>query len=234
MWASRWKIGAGGRQHGNAPLLSSPGAAWVILEVRAVASAGQTGSLRPISSARAWRSWQPPAGCHPASPAPPRDEVLMLIVHVFVHVKPEFIEAFQHATIENAANSVQEPGIARFDVIQQADDPTRFTLVEVYRDADSPGPAQGDRALPGLGRAGGGHDGRAAHARRLRQHLPRRPGLVSGHEIRVRHRCAHPVRRGRLAQEGAAAAAMGRRALVVTGASPERAARSSGNWKPRP
>ena len=62
----------------------------------------------------------------------------MFIVHVFVHVKPEFIEPFQHATVENAANSVREPGIARFDVLQQAGDPARFTLVEVYRDADAP------------------------------------------------------------------------------------------------
>ena len=62
----------------------------------------------------------------------------MLIVHVHVHVKPEFIEAFQQASLENARNSVQEPGIARFDVIQQVDDPTRFILVEVYRTADDP------------------------------------------------------------------------------------------------
>lgn len=62
----------------------------------------------------------------------------MLIVHVFVHVKPEHVEAFKAATIENARNSVQEPGIARFDVIQQQDDPTRFVLVEVYRTADDP------------------------------------------------------------------------------------------------
>ncbi len=57
----------------------------------------------------------------------------MLIVHVFVHVKPEQVEAFKTATKENARNSVQEPGIARFDVIQQMDDLTRFVLVEVYR-----------------------------------------------------------------------------------------------------
>lgn len=62
----------------------------------------------------------------------------MLIVHVHVHVKPEAVEAFKEATIENARNSVQEPGIARFDVIQQNDDPTRFILVEVYRTADDP------------------------------------------------------------------------------------------------
>ena len=57
----------------------------------------------------------------------------MFIVHVFVHVKEDKMEAFKAATIENARNSVQEKGIARFDVIQQADDQTRFVLVEVYR-----------------------------------------------------------------------------------------------------
>ena len=62
----------------------------------------------------------------------------MFIVHVFVHVKPEFVEAFKAATIQNARNSVQEPGIARFDVIRQQDDPTRFVLVEVYRTPDDP------------------------------------------------------------------------------------------------
>ena len=62
----------------------------------------------------------------------------MHIVHVFVHVKPEHLAAFKAATIENAQNSVREPGIARFDVIQQADDPTRFVLVEVYRTPDDP------------------------------------------------------------------------------------------------
>ncbi len=57
----------------------------------------------------------------------------MYIVHVFVHVKPESVEAFKRATLANARNSVQEPGIARFDVVQHLDDPTRFVLVEVYR-----------------------------------------------------------------------------------------------------
>ena len=62
----------------------------------------------------------------------------MFIVHVHVHVKPEFVDAFREATLENARNSVQEPGVARFDVIQQLDDPTRFVLVEVYRTSDDP------------------------------------------------------------------------------------------------
>lgn len=58
----------------------------------------------------------------------------MFVVHVFVHVKAEFVEAFKTATVENARASLQEPGVARFDVIQQQDDPARFVLVEVYRD----------------------------------------------------------------------------------------------------
>ena len=62
----------------------------------------------------------------------------MLIVHVFVHVTPDSVDAFRAATIENARNSVQEPGIVRFDVIQQDDDPTQFVLVEIYRDAEAP------------------------------------------------------------------------------------------------
>ena len=62
----------------------------------------------------------------------------MLVVHVFVHLKPEAVEPFKEATIENARNSVREPGIARFDVVQQIDDPTRFVLVEAYRTADDP------------------------------------------------------------------------------------------------
>ena len=62
----------------------------------------------------------------------------MFIVHVSAHVKPEKVEAFKAATVENARNSKKEPGIARFDVIQQQDDPTRFVLVEVYRTPDDP------------------------------------------------------------------------------------------------
>mgnify|MGYP000309576665 CR=1 FL=1 len=62
----------------------------------------------------------------------------MLVVHVHVHVKPEYVEQFLKETIQNARHSLQEPGIARFDVVQQIDDPTRFVLVEVYRTADDP------------------------------------------------------------------------------------------------
>jgi len=63
----------------------------------------------------------------------------MYIVHVHIRVKPEFVEAFKEATLENARHSLKEPGIARFDVIQQQDDPTRFVLVEVYRTPEDPG-----------------------------------------------------------------------------------------------
>ena len=61
----------------------------------------------------------------------------MVIIHVHVHVLPEHIEAFKQATVVNASNSVREPGIARFDVIQVVDDPTRFVLVEVYRSREA-------------------------------------------------------------------------------------------------
>jgi len=62
----------------------------------------------------------------------------MLVVHVFVHVVPDSVEAFIAATLDNASCSVEEPGIARFDVLQQTDDPTRFTLIEAYRTDDAP------------------------------------------------------------------------------------------------
>lgn len=62
----------------------------------------------------------------------------MLVVHVHVHVKDGLEDAFRAATIENARNSLQEPGVARFDVLQQQDDPTKFILVEAYRTADDP------------------------------------------------------------------------------------------------
>jgi quinol monooxygenase YgiN len=62
----------------------------------------------------------------------------MLIVHVFVHVTPGSVDAFKAATLENARNSVEEPGIVRFDVVQQEDDPTQFVLVEIYRTAADP------------------------------------------------------------------------------------------------
>ena len=62
----------------------------------------------------------------------------MLVVHVHVRVKPECVEAFKIATVENARHSALEPGIARFDFAQQADDPTRFVLTEAYRTSDAP------------------------------------------------------------------------------------------------
>ena len=62
---------------------------------------------------------------------------IMLVVHVHVKVKSECIEAFKEATIENARQSLKEPGIARFDVVQQNDDPARFVLVEAYRTVEA-------------------------------------------------------------------------------------------------
>lgn len=62
----------------------------------------------------------------------------MFIVHVHVKVKEDCIDDFIAASLENAKNSIQEPGIARFDVVQQQEDPTEFVLVEVYRTPEDP------------------------------------------------------------------------------------------------
>jgi autoinducer 2-degrading protein len=62
----------------------------------------------------------------------------MQVVHVHVHVNPESIDAFKRASLANAQESIQEPGIARFDVIQDQADPAHFVLIEVYRTVDDP------------------------------------------------------------------------------------------------
>jgi (4S)-4-hydroxy-5-phosphonooxypentane-2,3-dione isomerase len=61
----------------------------------------------------------------------------MFIAEIQVHVKPESVAEFTQATLENAHSSIQEPGIARFDVMQQQDDATRFVLIEVYHSPDA-------------------------------------------------------------------------------------------------
>jgi quinol monooxygenase YgiN len=62
----------------------------------------------------------------------------LIVVHVHARVKPDAVEAFRAASLENARDSLHEPGVARFDVVQSTEDPTRFVLVEVYRTADAP------------------------------------------------------------------------------------------------
>lgn len=62
----------------------------------------------------------------------------MLVVHVHVHVKPECVADFRRATLENAQASLSEPGVARFDVLQDQSDPTRFVLIEAYKTSDAP------------------------------------------------------------------------------------------------
>jgi quinol monooxygenase YgiN len=62
----------------------------------------------------------------------------MLVAIVHAHVKPEYIDSFKTATLDNASNSINEPGVVRFDVYQQSDDPSRFSLVEIYRTEDAP------------------------------------------------------------------------------------------------
>jgi quinol monooxygenase YgiN len=56
-----------------------------------------------------------------------------LAVVVYVHVLPESVEAFRAASLANAAASIREPGVVRFDVMQETGDVTRFALFEVYR-----------------------------------------------------------------------------------------------------
>ena len=62
----------------------------------------------------------------------------MVIIHVHIQVKPDRIEDFKRATLENARNSLKEPGVARFDFLQQKDDPSRFVLIEIYRTPEDP------------------------------------------------------------------------------------------------
>ena len=62
----------------------------------------------------------------------------MLVAHVHVHVKTECVEAFKEASIANARESIKEPGIAGFNLVQQQDDPARFVLVEAYRTPGAP------------------------------------------------------------------------------------------------
>lgn len=61
----------------------------------------------------------------------------MHIVHVHIHVKPEYVEAFKQASLENATKSVEETGNVRFDVLQQAEDTTKFVLVDIYQTAEA-------------------------------------------------------------------------------------------------
>ena len=139
---------------------------------------------------------------------------MLLVVHVHVRVKPECVEAFKAATLENARNSVQEPGIARFDVIQQSGDPARFILVEVYRTPQAPAAAQGNGALCDLARHGGGDDGGTAHRRKVLERLPRRRGLVMRFEFATATRIVFGE--GAFQEVAPAVKAMGRRALLVT------------------
>jgi quinol monooxygenase YgiN len=67
----------------------------------------------------------------------------LVIVHVHAHVKADAVEAFRAASLDNARESVKEPGVARFDVLQSVEDPTRFVLVEVYRTPEAPAAHKG-------------------------------------------------------------------------------------------
>jgi (4S)-4-hydroxy-5-phosphonooxypentane-2,3-dione isomerase len=62
----------------------------------------------------------------------------MLTILVSAHIKPEYVDDFRTASLQNAQCSAREPGVARFDILQLADDPTRFLLIEAYRDQAGP------------------------------------------------------------------------------------------------
>eukprot|EP00470_Lotharella_oceanica_P012733 CAMPEP_0170182112 /NCGR_PEP_ID=MMETSP0040_2-20121228/26972_1 /TAXON_ID=641309 /ORGANISM="Lotharella oceanica, Strain CCMP622" /LENGTH=267 /DNA_ID=CAMNT_0010427417 /DNA_START=1 /DNA_END=804 /DNA_ORIENTATION=+ len=87
----------------------------------------------PMRCTRAYSAT--PAAQAQATPADTRD---YLSVHVFVNVKEGTEEDFADASVLNAINSADEPGVARFDVIQNSEDPLKFVLVEVYKDGDAP------------------------------------------------------------------------------------------------
>lgn len=57
----------------------------------------------------------------------------MYVTIVTVSVKPENVEAFKEACRVNHENAIHEPGNIRFDVLQSADEPTRFVLYEAYK-----------------------------------------------------------------------------------------------------
>jgi hypothetical protein len=104
----------------------------------------------------------------------------MLIAVIDVRVNPESVEAFEKATLVNARHSVQEPGIARFDVLRDSADPAHFVFIEVYRDPDAPRTPQGNRPLRPMARHRGGDDGATAQLRQVRERFPGRRQMVSG------------------------------------------------------
>lgn len=74
----------------------------------------------------------------PGGSAYSHSQVLMMIIHVHVHVRPDNVAAFIAVSRDNTRHSIEEPGMVRFDVLQQEDDPSRFLLIEIYRSPDDP------------------------------------------------------------------------------------------------
>jgi quinol monooxygenase YgiN len=100
----------------------------------------------------------------------------MLIVHVFVHVNPHRVDDFIAATLENARNSVQEPGVVRFDLVQQDEDPTRFLLIEIYRTPQDPSRHKETAHYAKWRDTGRIVDGRTAAEREVSRAVSRRRG----------------------------------------------------------
>ena len=125
---------------------------------------------------------------------------------------PHRVDAFIAATLENARNSVQEPGMVRFDVVQQDDDPTRFVLIEIYRTPARFRAPQGDGALHRRGATRWRRDGRAAAQREVPRALPRSGGGVGAGALSFDFATATRILfgEGRVAEAGAIAAELGR------------------------
>ena len=105
---------------------------WQFSGVGSSGNYGEGAGLRPVISVRKDLPF-PPNGDRHIAVERTKERPIMLVVHVHVRVKHECAGAFAVATLENARQSVCEPGIARFDVVRQADDPERFVLIEAYR-----------------------------------------------------------------------------------------------------
>ncbi len=61
----------------------------------------------------------------------------MVIFQFHHYIKPECIEAYKTAILEDAQGTVKEDGVLAFEVFQDKKDPAHFSLLEIYRDAEA-------------------------------------------------------------------------------------------------
>ena len=159
----------------------------------------------------------------------------LIVVHVHAHVKPDAVEAFRAASIDNARASLREPGVARFDVVQSTEDPTRFVLVEVYRTADAPAAHKATAHYARWRDAVADLMAEPRTAARYVNVAPRRRRLVSAMAADLAFELAAPARIvfgagrvrevGAIARDAGRARAAGGRQIRAAGARGHRAAR---------